>query len=77
MQKVLVSLPDSLAERMKTVIPSRQRSKVLAGLLEEEVKRREKELYECASEVEKDEALNKDMEDWNATVGDGIDAESW
>ena len=77
MQKVLISLPDTLANRMKAVIPPRQRSKVLAELLEDEIKRREQGLYQCALAVEKDEALNKEMEDWNTTVGDGIDAETW
>jgi hypothetical protein len=76
-QKILVSLPDKLADRMKTVIPPRQRSKVLAELLENEIKRREESLYQCALAVEKDEALNKDMEAWDTTVGDGIDAETW
>ncbi|MGO9136155.1 MAG: hypothetical protein ACLP9S_17850 [Syntrophales bacterium] len=77
MQKVLVSIPDNLADRMKAVIPPRQRSKVLAKLLEDEVKRRESELYQCALEVEGDQALSAEMEDWNTTIGDGIDAESW
>jgi hypothetical protein len=75
MQKVLVSIPDNLFSRMKVLIPSRQRSKVISNLIEKEIKRREKILYECACEVEKDEALNKEMEDWNVTAGDGIGPE--
>ena len=39
MEKVLVSLPDDLVVRMRTIIPTRQRSKVLAKLLEEELKK--------------------------------------
>lgn len=77
MQKVLISLPDKLVDRMKAVIPPRQRSKVLAALLEDEIRRREELLYQCALAVEEDEALNKEMKDWNVTVGDGIDAETW
>jgi len=77
MQKVLISIPDNLADRMKAVISPRQRSKVMAKLLEDEVKRREAELYRCALEVEEDQALNAEMEDWNSTTGDGVDAESW
>ncbi|MGZ3580376.1 MAG: hypothetical protein ACXWMH_05410 [Syntrophales bacterium] len=77
MRKVLVSIPDNLADRMKAIIPPRQRSKVLVKLLEDEVKRRESELYQCALEVESDQALSTEMEDWNTTTGDGIDAESW
>lgn len=77
MQKVLVSIPDNLADRMKAIIPPRQRSKILVKLLEDEVRRREAELYQCALTVENDQVLNAEMEDWNTTIGDGIDAEPW
>ncbi|PIP38313.1 MAG: hypothetical protein COX19_13445 [Desulfobacterales bacterium CG23_combo_of_CG06-09_8_20_14_all_51_8] len=77
MQKVLVSLPDDLAARMKRMIPARNRSRVIAEMLEAEIKRREDALYQCACEVEADSALNKEMDDWEATVGDGIEPESW
>jgi len=77
MQKVLVSVPDDLVYRMKAVIPVRQRSKILSQLLENEVKLRESILYQSACKVENDPGLNAEMEEWNITVGDGIDAESW
>ena len=75
--KVLVSLPDELYTRMQAVIPSRQRSKVVAELLEEEVGRRERELYECALAVEEDEQLQAEMADWDVTVAEGIETETW
>jgi hypothetical protein len=77
LQKVLISLPDNLVKRMKVFIPQRQRSKVLSEIIEKEIERREKSLYRCACEVEKDDTLNREMEDWNVTVGDGIDDETW
>jgi hypothetical protein len=77
MQKVLVSVPDDLLGRMKAVIPPMQRSKILTKLLEDEVTLRETKLYQLAREVENDKSLNAEMEDWNTTVGDGIDAEPW
>lgn len=77
MRKVLVSIPDSLIDRMKAVIPSRQRSKILSELLEEEVKRREADLYRCALDVENDKALAAEMKEWDATIEDGIDDEAW
>ena len=77
MQKILISLPDDLAARMRVVIPNRQRSKIIAEILENELIKRERKLYECASEVETDEALNKEMLDWDITAGDGIEAETW
>jgi metal-responsive CopG/Arc/MetJ family transcriptional regulator len=75
--KVLISLSDNLYARMKAVIPARQRSKVVGELLEEEVRRREQELYECALSVEQDEQLRAEMAEWDVTVGDGIETETW
>ncbi|MDR3492089.1 MAG: hypothetical protein P4M12_08630 [Gammaproteobacteria bacterium] len=75
MHKVLISLPDQLATRMRATIPDRQRSKIIATLLEIEILRREKALYECALAVENDEALKSDMAIWDVTVNDGLNEE--
>ena len=77
MEKILVSLPDDLVRRMKTVIPARKRSQVVKELLEAEIEKRERELFECAQAVEKDDALNREMAEWDATAGDGIEPETW
>lgn len=77
MNKVLISIPDSIANRMRAAIPQRQRSKIIVQLLEKEIERREKALYECALAVEKDSALNHEMEDWDVTLQDGLTNESW
>ena len=76
MQKVLISIPDELAERMRTAIPARKRSKTIAKLIELEVKRREQQLYECAKAVEEDALLHEDRADWDVTLGDGLDDEA-
>lgn len=77
MQKILINLPDVLAERMRAVIPGRQRSKVITELLEIEIERREKTLYDCACAIEADEELNREMADWDITTGDNIEPETW
>jgi len=80
MHKMLISIPEDLACRLRVIIPLRQRSKVIACLIAKEVEQRESSLYACALAVEKDEALNKEMKDWDVTIGDGlseIDNESW
>jgi len=61
---------------MRAIIPHRKRSEVISKILEEELKRREQELYKCACEVEKDEALNTEMLDWDVTVGNSIEPEA-
>jgi hypothetical protein len=77
MQKILVSIPDQLAIRMRSSLPDRQRSKIIAHLIEVEVERREHSLYECAAAVEKDQALAKEMKEWDVTSSDGLEDEPW
>lgn len=76
-KKMLVSISDQLARRIHSMIPSGQRSAVITSLLEKELERRERLLYECALEVEQDEALHKEMAEWEVTVKDGLHDESW
>lgn len=76
--KILISIPDDLASRMRATIPPRKRSSVLRLLIEEEITKREKQLYEAACAVEEDAQLNDEMRDWDTTTSDGItDNETW
>lgn len=77
MRKVLISIPDQLDARMRLTMPPRQRSKIIARLIEHEVEKREQALYECAKAVENDKELNAEMEDWDVTIEDGLTDESW
>ena len=77
MERVLISLPDQLAARLRAAIPTRQRSKVITHLIDIEVKKRERALYECAAAVEKDEALSQEMQEWDLTLQDGLNDDSW
>lgn len=76
--KILITIPEELKSRADAIIPARQRSATICRLIENEIMRREKKLYECALAVEKDEQLNKEMQDWDTTLQDGgISDESW
>lgn len=78
MEKVLVSIPEQLAAKMRALIPGRQRSKVIARLIAQEVANREQALYECAKAIEADEALHQEMAGWETTLMDGLNPnESW
>ncbi|MBI2785840.1 MAG: hypothetical protein HYX60_05855 [Legionella longbeachae] len=77
MTKVLISMPDKIASRMRASIPPKQRSKVIVELIEKEIEKREKALYECAIAVEQDKALSEEMNDWDVTLQDGFADESW
>lgn len=76
--KILISLPDELSARFRAVTPRKQRSKVIRYLIEKEVDKREKTLYECALAVEKDKQLQQEMQDWSTTLNDEIsEDEAW
>ena len=72
--KVMFSFQDQLVARMKIAIPARERSKVVAMLLEKEISAREKSLYQCAKELEEHAGLKKEMAIWDdAFSQDGLD----
>ena len=77
MEKVLISIPEQLATRMRATIPSRTRSKAIAKLIEQEVVLRERNLLECAQKVEEDQQLNQEMKAWDLTLTDGLEDETW
>lgn len=72
--KVMFSFPDKLVIRMKAAIPQRERSKVLAALLEREITKREQNLYACAKEFEESKGLKEEMAAWDREfIGDGLE----
>ena len=76
MKKVLISLPEELATRMRAAIPRRKRSKAIAQVIEQEVERREQKLAQCAQEIEKDELILQEMKEWEVTLADGLTDEA-
>jgi hypothetical protein len=74
--RILISIPEKLQSRMKAAIPDGQRSPTIARLIEEEVRKREKQIMESILAVENDNVLNKEMEDWDITLSDGLNDEA-
>lgn len=71
--KVTFSLPDQLVSRMRSAIPSRERSKVAVALFEKEINAREQSLYLCAKELEENKGLRDEMSSWGSEFGeDGL-----
>ena len=72
--KIMFSFPDQLVIRMKAAIPQRERSKVIAILLEKEIATREQGLYLRAKELEKNVGLKNEMTSWDNQFGeDGLE----
>ena len=75
MSKLLVSIPDKLANQFKALVPARQRSHFLVCLIKKAVQKQEDALYLCAKSVEEDVKLNQDMQNWDVTLEDGLDSQ--
>ena len=75
-QQLLLRLPDDLVGRLRRGVPARQRSAFVQKLLEQALPPEEDEpLYRIALEVEADERLSAEMQDWDDTAGDGLAGE--
>jgi len=71
---VMFSLPENLLARMRSSIPSRERSKLVATFLEKEINAREHALYLSAKKLEQCSELNDEMAAWEEQFGmDGLD----
>ena len=75
MSQLLIHLPDSLANRFRSIIPAKQRSKYIEKLLIEELKKTDLKLMASALALEKDVALNDLIDDFDITIGDGVDGQ--
>lgn len=72
--KLMFSIPEKLASRMKAIIPARERSKLIANLLEKEIKNREEILFFCAKSLENCKELKDEVETWDSNFGqDGLE----
>jgi plasmid stability protein len=75
MQQFLVRLPEELIRRLKRRVPARARSAFVRQVLEQALPPEEGDddpLYLAALEVEQDERLGAEMEEWDPTAGDGL-----
>ena len=65
-------MPEELFVRVNTSIPQSQRNKTIVQLIEAEVLKREKALYDCAVAVENDKNLKKEMREWDVSTEDDL-----
>jgi hypothetical protein len=79
-QQLLVRIPEELARRLKRQVPARGRSAFVQHLLEQALSPEggaDDPLYQAALEVERDERLMAEMAEWDGTVADGLEAETF
>ena len=69
--RITLSIPETVARRFQAFIPSRQRSRLVTHLLEEELAKREQALEMACRAANADKALAKEVDEWQ-TFDDGI-----
>lgn len=70
---LLLRLSPELMSRFRSLVPNRQRARIVTALVEAEVERRERALEMVAREVEADTELQDEMREWDTTTADGIE----
>jgi len=72
MTTIHFSLPEEIISSLHQFVPADQQDQFVASVLRKALEQQEQALYECALAVEQDEALNAEIDDWQATLSDGI-----
>jgi len=67
-----LSIPDEVAHRFQAAVPARKRSRIVARLLEQELKERDNSLAVACRAANRDKALEKEIDEWQA-FEDGIE----
>lgn len=69
--RLTLSIPDTVAYRFQVAVPPRQRSKLVARLLEQALAEREESLAASCRAANRDAALAKETDEWQA-FDDGV-----
>jgi len=64
--RITLSLPDAIAREFQKAFPPRHRSRVVAGLLAKELKKRQTALAKACEEANRDRALGREIEEWQS-----------
>jgi len=64
--RITLSIPDLIARRFQAAVPPSQRSRVVTALLVDELKKKENALEAACIAANKDKALEKEIDTWQA-----------
>lgn len=74
---LLIRLPDDVASRFRSLVPSRQRNRFLADLVTKAVAEQEAGLEQIAAAVTQEENTSPDLREelalWESTLADGLE----
>ena len=69
--RITLSIPDAIARRFQVAIPPRQRSRLVAQLLESVLAKHEDSLAVACRAANRDKALEREIADWQS-FEDGV-----
>jgi hypothetical protein len=64
--RITLSIPDPIARKFQHAVPPRQRSRLVARLLEKELKRRQSALETACNAANRDNRLASEIELWQS-----------
>ena len=64
--RVTLCLPGRVARKFRAVVPPRQRSRLVARLLEQELARRENGLAAACHAANRDKVLEREIDEWQS-----------
>lgn len=64
--RITLSIPDVLAKKFQDVVPPRQRSRLVAGLIAKEIRKKERALEAACKAANRDLALARDIDAWQS-----------
>lgn len=69
--RITLSIPDAVARRFQAAVPARQRSRLVARLLERELSDRDDSLAAACRAANRDQALRREIGEWQS-FDDGV-----
>lgn len=64
--RITLSIPDNVADRFQSVVPPRQRSRLVTRLIEASLASHEDSLAAACRAANQDSELEREIEDWQA-----------
>ncbi len=64
--RITLSLPDEVARKFQTTVPARHRSRLVAALIQRELRRRASALEAACVAANRDKRLEKEIDEWQA-----------
>jgi hypothetical protein len=76
-KKASIPSPKAATPHSSASTSRKNKEKVIAQSVREEITGNEETCYECATEVEEDQEFDEEMQNWDALPQDDLEDETW